>query len=199
MLEFLSAIVLVVLGAVAMITSVVLFIIGITTRRRRFWLSAIGGAVLSALLMVGGAAWGGWVVVGGVRKMADDMFAGSDANMREWFVNGTELELPQDAQYLAGRNYAAWLGEIYIKIRIPPEFATVLESRFSRMKEMPKGLHASRFILADQPGWNSAVTAKGIVYYETETGGADDGGHITSLALDKDAGILYCAILEYAP
>ena len=122
-----------------------------------------------------------------------DMFEGSDENMRDWFEWGTELKLPKEAQFLAGRNFGPWLSIIYLKIKVPPGYKKTLDENLTQGQKVS-------FALPDKmelPGWD--VADKTLVYYTKTTGAAEEGGFISQLAFEESSGILYCIFDEYRP
>jgi len=126
-----------------------------------------------------------------------DMFRGSDANMRRWFQWGTEIELPAEAKYLSGRDYSAWGSAVRMRIHVPPGFRSVLDQSLTRDDSTQSDLVPTNEVRADQPEWSSENIAR-LICYKHRTGNSDRGGFITSLGLDKESGVLYCVILEYA-
>jgi|TARA_B100001964_G_scaffold211394_1_gene246636 hypothetical protein len=124
-----------------------------------------------------------------------DMTEGSDENMRDWFEWGTELKLPADAKFIAGKNNLIWLSDIYLKLQISPAYRKILDDKLIRTTDAPS------FELPDDmkawPPWD--LKGKKLIYYTNTTGKVDEGGFMSSLALEESTGIIYCHFVEYAP
>ncbi len=124
-----------------------------------------------------------------------DMTEGSDENMRDWFEWGTELKLPADAKFIAGKNNSAWLSDIYLKLQVSSAYMKTLDDKLTRTADAPS------FELPDNmkawPPWD--LIGKNLIYYTNTTGDVDEGGFMSSLAFEESTGIIYCHFVEYAP
>ncbi|MDP6635985.1 MAG: hypothetical protein QGG42_13890 [Phycisphaerae bacterium] len=124
-----------------------------------------------------------------------DMTEGSDENMRDWFEWGTELKLPADAKFTAGRNNLILLSDIYLKLQVSPTYRKTLDDKLTRTIDAPS------FDLPDDmkpwPPWD--LNGKKLIFYKNQTGDVDTGGFISALAFEESTGIIYCHFVEYAP
>jgi hypothetical protein len=124
-----------------------------------------------------------------------DMTEGSDENMRDWFEWGTELKLPADAKFIAGKNNLIWLSDIYLKLQVSPTYMKTLDAKLTRTSDAPS------FELPDDmkdwPPWD--LKGKKLIFYKMQTGKVDEGGFMSSLAFEESTGIIYCHFVEYAP
>mgnify|MGYP006277280573 CR=1 FL=1 len=130
-----------------------------------------------------------------------DMTEGSDENMQKWFSWATEQTLPDQAKFVAGRNISGWLGDIYLIVDVPTEYAEVLDQKLTRETE-PLDLPVTDSLKQYAPGVASLWKVDGrtgLLYYSHQTGTVDDGGWISQIAFDRTAGRLYCHFSEYAP
>ena len=185
------------LGGCAFIAASIALILGIVSHRKPVWVGAAVVNIISVAIVVFGAMAafraGRTLLV----ETRDEMFMGSDANMRRWFKWGTDIDLPPEAQFISGRDYSAWLSDIHIKIRVPTGFKTTLDQRLARAQTQPEELIPPQDVRADQPDWPVAGFDK-MICYEHKTSDSAGGGFLTKLALDEENGILYCVVAEYA-
>lgn len=197
--NYLAGILLIVVGASGFLAGVVFFILGLVRRRKRQWAIAAAGMFLSLVLGATGVircAWQAWRDVKSFVKR--DVNAGNDKKAREWFEGATGVKLPAEANYLAGRDYSILWSEIYLKMKVPLEFQTVLDEKIGRSNEAIAE-HAPDSVTKDIPDWDKAVAAEGMLYYSNVTGDANTGGFVTTIAFDPRSGIMYCKIIEYVP
>ncbi|MDY7009612.1 MAG: hypothetical protein SVV80_02525 [Planctomycetota bacterium] len=123
------------------IAGLVLLIVGLVTRRKALWGSGIAAVLLSFIA--------GGVTIGlGVRYMilsaseavfssvavSDSSFfvSVSDEEMRNWFSDNADVELPDEVVLLNGLSHTILpTSTYYMKISAPEEFGTFLEEHFS--------------------------------------------------------------------
>ncbi len=203
------------LGLLGALGGLVAFIVGLARGSKGLW---IGGLVvgLIALLLVGGLA-----VLGAVAFLTDGqrvsmqtavameapmameahaVAAGSEAaRARQWFREGTGLTLPPDATFLGGRNHAAFLAERHVLFHVSPEVQAQLDAKLTRTDAVPEHLAVSGIARDELPAWNAEIARPGTLYYEHETGDAETGGYLTAVAYHPETGLLYLAMVEYAP
>ena len=162
-----------------------------TAPARRRWRAAGLGAV---------AVCAGLGAYGAARQWHAGLWLASDAEMREWFQWGTGLDLPPETEHLAGRECGAYLGEFYLKSRVPTGFAATLEAEFARLPaaEVPEAPAVPEALGPDLAFWDVAAMGSP-AFYQKEVGTAEEGGFVTTLALDLGTGLAYCAIHEFAP
>jgi len=120
---------------------------------------------------------------------------GNEEKMRLWFQWGTELSLPDDAEFIGGRNNSIFLSDIYLKLKVERSFQTELEKHLERMQSPPK--FELPLGMEDWPHWDT--NGRSLSFYKMITGDVNKGGFISHLAFDKKSGVLFCHIQEYAP
>jgi len=186
------------LGLFALVAGSIALILGLASRGKSNWVAGAAVNVVSLALVAFGsmaAIQAGRTCVSNFRG---EMWAGSDANMRQWFKSGVGIDLPPQAAYLSGRDYSFWLSEVYMKIRVPAGFKAVLDQRLTRVTTQPEELHPPQNVRADQPDWGAPDFAHA-TFYQHRTGNVNTGGFETTLALDERTGVMYCVFIEYAP
>ena len=119
----------------------------------------------------------------------------SDAKTKRWFQRGVGVALPAEARVIPGKNYGAWLSDIYLKVEVPPSYEKVFSNHLKLITQAPS------FALPDSmeawPDWD--MDGKDFVDYSLTIGDVDRGAFISHLAFEPETGQLFCHFVEYMP
>ena len=119
--------------------------------------------------------------------------------MRVWFEWATELKLPKEAQFIEGKNCAAWLGDYYLILKVPPGYKEILDKNLTPADKTPSYQIPSLTLPTGAKSAKWDLSAKTLVYYEKTTGDVEEGEFLSRFGFDESTGILYCRFTEYAP
>ena len=129
LIGFLIVVVMVVVG----IAGLVLLIVGLATKRKALWGSGLATMLLSGIVVCAAGGWGVHRVFQKVAEFREGLHiaAVSDSEMRSWFSENADVELPGEVVLLNGTSITVLPTSTYfMKIDVPDDFGAFLEEHF---------------------------------------------------------------------